>query len=341
MKIAVDAMGGDKAPQATVNGAVAAIRSAKDRFSVVLVGNETTIRKELATHWGWQDLPIEIQHASQQVEMHDSPSIALKRKKDSSIAVAMRLHKNGKVNAVVSAGHTGAVLASALVDLRKISGVIRPAIGSLIPNGRDVTLLIDAGTNVDCKPGHLLQFGIMGSIFYSKMVGKSEPTVGLLSIGEEETKGNELTLKTHKLLQKSPINFVGNIEGGDILKGKVDVVVCDGFVGNIILKFVESFNRVYTINLKKNIGRNMRSLFGAYLLRPAFYKLKRTFDYAEYGGVPLLGINGVAIICHGSSPGKAIMNAIFEAEKIINEQVNLHIADKLKTFSEDYVDISI
>ncbi|MBN2009575.1 phosphate acyltransferase PlsX [candidate division KSB1 bacterium] len=341
MKIAVDAMGGDKAPRAIVNGAIAAARQAQKRYSVVLVGDETIIQQELSHHKGWNDLPIEIKHASQQVTMHDSPSVALKQKKDSSIAVAMRMHKAGEVNAIVSAGHTGAVLASALVDLRKIPGVIRPTIGSFIPNGRDVTLLMDAGTNVDCKPVHLLQFGLMGSIFFKRMIGRQAPVIGLLSIGEEKTKGNELVLRTHELLEQSKLNFIGNVEGGDILKGKVDIVVCDGFVGNIILKFAESFNRVYSTNLKKNIGTHLIYKLGALMLKPAFTKLKQTFDYAEYGGVPLLGVNGVAIICHGSSPGKAIMNAIFEAEKIINTDVNRYIAEELKTFSEEKFDVSV
>lgn len=335
MKIAVDAMGGDYAPHAIVSGALAAVRAAKGRFEVVLVGETDEVKQALSHHFRVEDLPISIQHASQQVEMEDSPSVALKQKRDSSIAVAMRLQKEGEVDAVVSAGNTGAVLASALVDLRKIKGVIRPAIGSLLPNGRGVTLLIDAGTNVDCKPLHLLQFGIMGSIFINKMVGIENPKVGLLNIGEEETKGNELIQETYQLLKDSHLNFVGNIEGGDILSDKVDVVLCDGFVGNIILKFAESFNKIYSSNLRKKIGKRLQYNLGAYLLKPAFMRLKKTFDYAEYGGVPLLGIRGVCIICHGSSSPKAIKNAIFEAEKIINEKVNIHIEQKLEKMSDE------
>ncbi len=325
MKIAVDAMGGDFAPESIVSGAIAAARAGKRRFEIVLVGDEEKIQSTLLHHFRTEELPITIHHASQQVEMHELPAAVLKQKKDSSIAVAMRLHKEGVVDAVVSAGNTGAVLASALFGLRKIEGVVRPAIGSLIPNGRDVTLLIDAGTNVDCKPFHLLQFGIMGSIFFNKMVGIDRPKVGLLSIGHEESKGNELTQNAHQLLKKSTLNFIGNIEGGDILKGDVDVVVCDGFTGNIILKFAESFNKIFSSNLRKKIGNRLHYNLGAYLLKPAFAGLKKTFDYAEYGGVPLLGVRGVCIICHGSSSPKAIKNAIFEAEKIILENVNMHI----------------
>jgi len=339
MKIAVDAMGGDQAPHAIVSGSVAAAMAAKDRFEIVLVGDEERLTHELSHFFHAKDLPISIYHASQQVEMSDSPSVALKEKKDSSISVATRLHKQGFVDAVVSAGNTGAVLASALVSLRKIKGVKRPAIGSLLPNGKDVTFLIDAGTNVDCKPLNLLQFGIMGSIFYQKMVGKENPTVGLLNIGEEEKKGNEISQKTYQLMNDSKLNFIGNVEGNGILKGKADVIVCDGFVGNIILKFAESFNKIYSSNLRNKIGKTIQFNLGAYLLKPAFLMLKKTFDYAEYGGVPILGINGVCIVCHGGSSPKAIKNAIFEAEKINNEKVNQHIEEILGKFSEVKIEL--
>jgi len=341
MRIAVDAMGGDYAPNAIVAGAIAASRVAKDRFEIILVGNKEKIQQAMFHHFRTDELPIRIVHASQQVEMSDSPTVALKQKKDSSISVAMKLHKEGEADAVVSAGNTGAVLASALVNLRKIEGVIRPAIGSLIPNGKEVTLLIDAGTNVDCKPAHLLQFGIMGSIFMKKMIGIKNPKVALLNIGEEETKGNELILSAFQLFKKSTLNFIGNIEGGDILKDKSDVVVCDGFVGNIVLKFAESFNRVYSSNLRQKIGKRLQYNLGAYLLKPAFMRLKKTFDYAEYGGVPLLGVRGVCIICHGGSSPKAIKNAIFEAEKIINEKVNDHIEQRLQKLREDKIEVSV
>ena len=341
MKIAVDAMGGDSAPQAIVDGALAAAKAANGRFEVVLVGNEDKIKEALSHHSRVSEFPISIHHASQQIEMKDSPTVALRQKKDSSIAVAMKLQKEGEVDAVVSAGNTGAVLASALINLRKIKEVIRPSIGSLIPSGKGVTLLIDAGTNVDCKPAHLLQFGIMGSIFIKQIIGVEYPKVGLLSIGEEESKGNELTQATHQLFKNSNLNFIGNIEGGDILKGKADVVVCDGFVGNIVLKFAESFNKVYSFNLRQKIGKHLQYNLGAYLLKPAFKRLKKAFDYAEYGGVPLLGVRGVCIICHGGSSPKAIKNAILEAEKIINKEVNNHIEQRLHKLKEDKVEIPV
>lgn len=329
MKIAVDAMGGDHAPKSIVSGAIGAARLAKNRFEVVLVGDKNKIQQELDRHFRTNELPISVVHASQQVEMDDIPAVALKQKRDSSISVAMQLHKEGAVDAVVSAGNTGAVLASALIKLRKIAGVLRPAIGSILPNGRGATFMIDAGTNVDCKPRQLFQFGVMGSIFMSKLFNIENPRVGLLNIGTEKSKGNEQVQSTYNLFQQSEINFIGNIEGGAVLKDLSDVVVCDGFVGNIILKFAESFNSVYSSNLRNRIGKRLQYNLGAYLLKPAFRRLKKTFDYAEYGGVPLLGIKGVVIIGHGSSSPKAILNAIFEAEKIIKEKVNDQIEKEL------------
>ncbi len=329
MRIAVDAMGGDYAPRQNVSGAISAARLAKGHFEIVLVGDENKLQHELSHHFRTNELALTIHHASEKVEMSESPAVALKQKKDSSISVAMQLHKEGKVDAVVSAGNTGAILASALFQLRKIKGVNRPAIGSMLPNGRSATLLIDAGTNVDCKSKQLFEFGIMGSIFMNKLFGISNPRVGLLNIGTEKGKGNEQIQKTYEFFEQSTLNFIGNIEGGAILRDKADVVVCDGFVGNIILKFAESFNSVYSSNLRRRIGKRLQYNIGAYLLRPAFRRLKKTFDYAEYGGVPLLGVNGVVIICHGGSSPKAIRNAIFEAEKIIKEGVNDKIEQEL------------
>lgn len=328
MRIAVDAMGGDFAPRAIVTGAISAARTNRE-IEIVLVGDEEAIKHELSLHFRTQDLPISIHHASQVIEMEDHPAQALRTKRDSSISVAMELHKKGEVDAVVSAGNTGAVLGAALMKLRKIRGVMRPAIGSILPTGRGRTFLIDVGTNVDSRPQQLLQFGIMGSIFVKKLFGVENPRVGLLNIGEESSKGPEIIQKTYQLFLSAPFNFIGNVEGRNILSEMVDVVVCDGFVGNIILKFAESISSVYTRSLRTRIGKRLQYKFGAYLLRPAFRRLKKTFDYAEYGGVPLLGVNGVVIIGHGGSPPKAITNAIFEAEKMINENVNKTIEEEL------------
>jgi glycerol-3-phosphate acyltransferase PlsX len=329
IKIAVDAMGGDYAPRQNVSGAISAARHVKGRFEIVLVGDHDEIQAELSRHFRTHDLAITIEHASEKIEMNESPAVALKQKKNSSIAVAMQLHKEGKVDAVVSAGNTGAALASALFQLRKIKSVNRPAIGSLLPNGRSVTFLIDAGTNVDCKPRQLFEFGVMGSIFMSNFFKIDKPRVGLLNIGSEKSKGNEQVQMAYDIFKKSDLNFIGNVEGNSILRNKADVVVCDGFVGNVILKFAESFNSVFSSNLRRRIGKRLQYNIGAYLLKPAFRRLKKTFDYAEYGGVPLLGVNGVVIICHGSSNPKAIRNAILEAEKVIDEKINEKIAREL------------
>jgi len=330
MRIAVDAMGGDYAPWATVGGAVEAARISKGRYEIVLVGDEDKIRSQLVNYRRTKSLRISIYHASEKIEMGEAPTSGLTKKKDSSISVAVRLQKEGLVDAVVSAGNTGAVMASSTLTLGKIKGINRPAIGSFIPNEKGICFLIDVGANIDCKPINLLQFGIMGSIYVSHITNCKNPKVGLLSVGEEETKGNELTVQAHTLLKQSPINFVGNVEGRDILKGTTEVVVCDGFVGNIILKFTESIDGVYSTNLKRKIGKKIFANLGAFILRPTLDGLRRIFDYEEYGGVPLLGINGVSIICHGGSSPKAIRNAILEAEKMVREGVNQHIAEEIK-----------
>ncbi len=333
MRIAVDAMGGDFAPRAIVTGAISAARTNRE-LEIVLVGDEEAIKRELSLHFRIQDLPISIHHASQVIEMEDSPAKALRTKRDSSISVAMQLHRKREVDAVVSAGNTGAVLGAALMKLKKIKGVMRPAIGTILPTGKGRNFLIDVGTNVDSKPQQLMQFGIMGSIFVRKLFGIENPRVGLLNIGEESSKGPEQIQKTYQLFLTAPFNFIGNVEGRSILSETVDVVVCDGFVGNIILKFAESISSVYTRSLRNRIGKKFQYQFGALLLRPAFRRLKKTFDYAEYGGVPLLGVNGVVIIGHGGSSPKAVSNAIFEAEKMVRENVNKTIEEELALVKE-------
>ncbi|MCI0515988.1 phosphate acyltransferase PlsX, partial [candidate division KSB1 bacterium] len=289
------------------------------------------IETELARHFRLQDLKISIVHASEKIEMDESPMIALRKKKDASITVATRLQKEGKVDAVVSAGNTGAVMAASLLGLGRIPGISRPGLGTFLPNINGVSLLIDAGANVDCKPRHLLHFAVMGSIFIERLLGISKPKVGLLNIGEEPGKGNEVSIQTFPLLEKSALNFIGNIEGRDVLKGDVDVIICDGFVGNIVLKFGESFNGVFSLSLKRNIGKRILANIGALLLIPTFKRTKQIFDWEEYGGVPLLGVNGVTIICHGKSSPKAIKNAITEAEKIVREHVNESIHEAINS----------
>ncbi len=335
MKIAIDAMGGDYAPEAIIHGGVEATKSGKGEYEVVFVGDESTIRSILSRHFRIQEYPISIIHASQKIEMGESPTVALKKKPDASVVVAMELHKQGKVDAVVTAGHTGASMASAFISLGRIKGVRRPAIGSLIPHGQGVTLLIDVGANLECKPIHLLQFGVMGDIYMKNVYHIAEPKVGLLNIGEEATKGREIHKEGNKLLAESNLNFVGNVEGRDIMSGLVDVIVCEGFIGNIVLKFAESFNGVYSKTLKRKIGKKVFSNVGAFLLKPTFKRLRRIYDYEEYGGAPLLGINGTCMICHGSSTPKAIMHAVIEASSMIKQRVNEKISQELVGMMEE------
>jgi glycerol-3-phosphate acyltransferase PlsX len=329
IKIALDAMGGDNAPHDVVNGGIEAARVAKGRFEVVLVGEREKIEAEVARHFRTQELVLSIVHASQSVDMDESPSAALKQKKDSSIAVAMQLHRNKEVDAVVSAGNTGAVMASALFGLQRVEGIRRPAIGSILPAETGRTFLLDVGANVDSRPQDLLQFGMMGSICYSRLFNEPNPSVGLLSVGHESVKGNDATLRAHALFAQSQLNFKGNVEGGDILKGKVNVVVCDGFVGNIILKFAESLHGLFKANLRRLVRKYLFSQIGAILMKPTFDGIRKAFDYQEYGGAPLLGVQGVCIIAHGRSTPRAIKNAILAAYKMITEDVNKHIQEQV------------
>ncbi len=334
LRIAIDAMGGDRAPAAAVHGAVEAARLSRGRCTMVLVGDEQVVKKELERHFRVGELDIEVVHAPEQVDMHESPAQAVRQKKNSSIAVAMRLHKEGQVDAVVGAGHTGVMMATALLTLGRMPGVQRPAIGTVLPTLHGRVLLLDVGANSDCKPSHLYQFGVMGSVFMSGLFDLEQPRVGLLSIGEESTKGSELVLQAHRLLAQSQLNFIGNVEGGDILRDVADVVVTDGFTGNVILKFAESVEKLYSISLRRKIGRKIFSLLGAWLLKPTFRHLKEVFDYQQYGGAPLLGVRGTVIICHGKSTPKAIRNAVKEARKMIESGVNEHIAARLREWSE-------
>lgn len=329
MRIAVDAMGGDNAPQAIVAGVIEALRELKGITQITLVGREEIVKEELS-HYQTRDLPIVVKDAREVIEMDESPVMAVKAKKNSSLAVATTALKKGEVQALVSAGNTGAVMTSLLMSLGRLKGVLRPAIATLIPTLEGPSILLDVGANVDCKPRHLLQFAMMGDIYAHYILGKTNPKIGLLSIGEEETKGNALTFDTFKLLKKSSLNFMGNVEGRDIINGKVDVVVCDGFVGNVVLKCAESLAEMILNFLKRELSKNLSLKLGAYLTKPAFKKFKKLVDYSEYGGAPLLGINAVSIICHGASSAKAVKNGIRVATEFINHQVNLHIEERIK-----------
>lgn len=330
IKIALDAMGGDHAPHDVVHGGIEAARLSKDRFEVVLVGNQSAVQREVSRHFHHQNLPISIVHASQQIDMDESPAIALKQKKDSSIAVAVRLHREKDVDAVVSAGNTGAVMAQALFGLSRIEGIRRPAIGSLLPAETGRVLLLDVGANVDSRAEDLMQFGIMGSIFYSHLFDEPAPRVGLLSVGHESSKGNAVALKANSLFTRAPFNFIGNVEGGDILAGKAHVVICDGFVGNIVLKFAESLHGLFKANLRRFVRQYIFSQLGAILMKPTFDGIRKVFDYQEYGGAPLLGVQGSCIIAHGRSTPRAIKNAILAAYKMCSENINEHIHSELQ-----------
>lgn len=329
VRIAVDAMGGDLAPHEIVNGAIESARRSRGRYEIVLVGDQEIIEKELKHHLFVKELPISIEHASQAVGMDEAPSTALRKKPDSSIAVATKLHKTGKVQGVVSAGNTGAVMAAALFVMERIEGVLRPAIGSMFPHETGVSFLLDVGANIDCKPAQLVQFAMMGSIFINHYYGVENPRVGLMNIGEEASKGTETLQKTYQMLKSSALNFIGNIEGNDILRGKADVIVCDGFVGNLLVKFSESIDRMVSLGLKKTIGGNLPGSLGHWLIQPKFRMMWKMFDYQEYGGAPLLGVKGNFVICHGRSTHKAIRRAVTEVLKMVDENIVNHITSQI------------
>lgn len=334
MKIALDAMGGDLAPKATVEGAYLYQKETQRRNEIILVGDEQAIHVECERFGPPQEHNISVVHASESISMNESPTEALKSKKDSSMVVGLNLHKSGAADGFVSAGNTGAQMAASLLNLGRIKGVNRPAIGSFIPSEKGMVFVIDVGANAEAKPQNLLQFGIMGSIFVDHLYPKPNLKIGLLNIGEEEKKGTEVTQAAYQLMKKELRGFAGNIEGRDILKGKVDIIVCDGFVGNIVLKFAESVMGVLSKSFKRNLGSNLFINLGALLVKPAFSEMRRKYDYEEYGGVPLLGISGISIICHGSSTGKAIKNALRVAEQMSTKNVNEHIAERLNSMAE-------
>lgn len=328
MKIALDAMGGDRAPEIIVEGAIQALKEYRD-LEVILIGNEKRVKKELAKY-SVKGLPLSIVHAPQVVEMDELPTTALRKKKDSSIMVAARLVKEKKAQAIVSAGNTGAAMVATKVVLGTLEGIERPTIATLMPNIHGVSILTDVGANVDCKPQHLFQFAIMGNTYAKEILEIEKPRVGLLSVGKERVKGNELTKTTYDLLEKTSLNFIGNVEGRDIFNGSVDVIVCDGFIGNVVLKTAESLAETIQGMLKKEIKKNLLRKLGALLSTGAYRALKKRIDYSEYGGAPLLGINGVCIITHGGAPALAIKNTLRVAGEFINHKVNTHIVEDIK-----------
>lgn len=325
MKIAVDVMGGDYAPREIVKGVLQA--AAEYGAAVILVGDEEQIRAELVDLVDYDTTGlVSIVHAPEVIGMREPPAVAVRRKKNSSIVRATQLVKEGEARALVSAGSTGAVMASALLGLGRIKGIDRPAIAGVLPIEQGFTVLLDVGANVDCKPHYLLQFGVIGHLYANKILGIANPRVGLLSNGEEETKGNETTLAAFSLLSKAGINFIGNVEGRDIYRGTVDVVVCDGFVGNIVLKAGEGMARSMFKMMKEEINKSRLAKVGTVMAESALSGFQKRHDYTEYGGAPLLGVNGVTIICHGSSTAKAVKNAV----RVAGESVENRLVEAIR-----------
>ena len=320
MRIVLDAMGGDYAPAEVVKGA---IEAAKDEsLTIILVGDQAKVGLELKKYPKKNN--IETVHASEDISMSEHPVEAVRTKKDSSLNVGMRLVKEGKADAIVSAGNTGAVMTSALFGLGRIKGIERPAICGVFPSVKGHVVLLDIGANADCRPGHLVQFAYMGKAYIEKVIGVNNPRVGLLNIGEENEKGNELTVATNKLLRNEVINglnFIGNIEGKDIMENEADVVVCDGFTGNVVLKFAEGLIFSMAKLLKQQFLRFWPALFGLVLQIPAINSVKTRIDYTEHGGAPLLGVNGIVIITHGRAKSKTIKNSIRAAAVAVRQNL--------------------
>ncbi len=325
--IAVDAMGGDHAPRPEIEGSIQAAREFGVR--ILLVGLPDQIKKELGRH-SQRGLQIEVVPATEVITMNDSPTVAFRKKKDSSAHVAARLVQQGQADAIVSAGNTGAVMTVARFALGTLPSVQRPALAAPFPTSKGgVAVLLDVGANVDSKASQLAQFAVMGEIYYRTVFGNKRPRVALLSIGEEEKKGNELTRETYALLKKSSLNFIGNVEGRDLFSGDVEVLVCDGFIGNVCLKLSEGVATHIVKVLKKSLMSTLASRVGSMLSRDAFKEFRRAIDYSEYGGAPLLGVRGITVIGHGSSNPNAIKNAVRVAAELARAQLNDKIEQEL------------
>jgi len=316
VRIAIDAMGGENAPGAEVMGGLAAARESGGAVEVVFVGREDAVRREIEAH-DHEGLPVSVVHADETIEMSESPASAIRRKRGASIVVATELHKRGDVDGIVSAGNTGAVVASTLLKLGMLKNVRRPAIASLFPTVKDPAVVLDVGASIDSRPSDLLEFAAMGDAFAHHVLGRDRPRVALMNIGEEPTKGSQLTQQAYSLLFASRLNFIGNVEGKSFLRGAADVVVCDGFVGNIMLKLVEGVKDILVSALAGTEGDGLKALASQ-------------FDYAEYGGAPLLGVDGVVIIAHGASSPKAIKNAVKVAARFVDIDLDALIVGRVR-----------
>ena len=334
-KIAVDAMGGDFAPEEIVAGAIQA--SAELNIDVLLVGDEQQINSLVKKYDSKKTASIEVVHAEDVVTMKEEPLTGIRRKPKASINVAMDLVKRKKADAVVSAGHSGAAMASALLKLGRLKGIERPAIGAVLPTivPNKSVIVLDVGANVDCKPKYLEQFALMGTIYSKYVLGNESPQVGLLNIGEESSKGNDLALQTHRLLtDNTQIPFLGNAEGRDVLSGEFDIIVCDGFVGNIVLKFAEAIGEVMLQIMKEELPKGLRGKVGTALLKPNLRNIKRRIDRAEHGGALLFGVAGICIISHGSSRRGSMFNAIRSAKEAIDNQV----LEQIKSYNNEGIE---
>jgi glycerol-3-phosphate acyltransferase PlsX len=330
LRIALDAMGGERGPEEMVIGAIQAVEESD--LDVTLIGDENVLNRVLQNH-PRASSRLHIVHASQTVSMDESPFEAIRKKKDSSIIRAFEQIKNGEADGVVSAGNSGATMVSAIKSLGRLENVLRPGIASIFPTLKNPLVMMDVGANVDCRPQHLFQFGVMGSAFSDNLFQIQKPRIGLLSIGEEGGKGNVLVKSAHELFRKSSLNFIGNVEGRDIFQGDVDVIVCDGFVGNVCLKVSEGLAEAIMTMLRTEMSKSFMAKVGYILARQAFRNFGKKVDYAEYGGAPLLGVNGTGIVCHGRSNAKAIKNAIKVAAEMIRSKVNVHITQMLSEFN--------
>jgi len=323
--IALDAMGGDHAPRVVVEGAAAAAR--EWGHHLLLVGRRDDVARELSVAGDAGKGKLEVVDAADVITMHESPVLALRQKKHSSIRVACHLVREGAARGMISAGNTGAVMVTAKVVMGTLQGIERPAVMAVLPNLKGRSVWLDVGANVQPRPEHLVQFAIMGQIYAREILGVSNPRVGVLSVGEEESKGNSVTKEALGILRGTPMNVIGNVEGRDIFNGNADVVVSDGFTGNVSLKAIESVAEMLAVMLRQEIGATLPSRLGYLLSRGAFQRFRRRIDYAEYGGMPLLGVRGSAIICHGRSSAKAIKNAVRAAAEMIEHRVNDRIQD--------------
>jgi glycerol-3-phosphate acyltransferase PlsX len=326
LRIALDAMGGEQGPEEMVAGAIQAVEESD--LEVTLIGDETILNRVLQKRSN-VSARLHVIHASQTVLMDESPFEAIRRKKDSSIVKAFEHVKNGEVDGAVSAGNSGATMASAIRSLGRLEKISRPGIASIFPTLKKPLVMMDVGANVDCRPQHLFQFGVMASAFSNNLFGINKPSIGLLSIGEEGGKGNILVKSAHELFRRSSLNFIGNVEGRDIFQGDVDVIVCDGFVGNVCLKVSEGLAEAIISMLRSEMSKSTMAKVGYLLAKQAFRNFGKRVDYAEYGGAPLLGVNGTGIVCHGRSNAKAIKNAIKVAAEMIRSRVNEHIMQLL------------